>query len=192
MYKSLFDVDGVVLQSNFHLKRVWILPHALSASLRKMYSKLIFNLSYIIIIISIFFILMCDPQLTYPVKCYSGVGSCPTYINEGKTSFTFLPIYTKEWLFYDDIFMAWIWIVVLFIAKKVPVFSAFLPRKGCFEQNFSVDILGLGKVESYNLAQCVEYMELWMSTSVLCLWVSEMWCTCKVVIYFSFINARHS
>ena len=65
-------------------------------------------------------------------------------MNEGKPHFTFLLIHTREWLFYDDALMAWVWIVVLFIAEVVAAWGTYLLRRGT-DSKFQCQYLWIGE-----------------------------------------------
>ena len=49
--------------------------------------------------------------------------------------------------------MAWIGMVVLFIAKTVAVWGVFIEKGGALSKVLSADIFGLGEVQSCNFAQ---------------------------------------
>ena len=94
---------------------------------------------------------MCYPKVASPVKDYPGVGSCPGCMSEGKTHFiSLLNLYKREWLFYVEVFMAQVWIVVFFIVKAVAVCGVFQSRKGAaLSKCLSVNIFELGAISKF-------------------------------------------
>ena len=64
-------------------------------------------------------------------------------MNGGKTHFTFPSVYLREWLFYDDVFVARVWMVVLFTANAVATWGAYLSKRGALSKSWSADIFGL-------------------------------------------------